>query len=83
MGSNYGWSLVQCVADLASLPAFGTATAFWPQSLASRGTWDEASYRENRSNDPSSMSSVVPRGPRCGLFTVLPICWQIIAGQWA
>lgn len=23
MGSNYGWSLVQCVADLASLPAFG------------------------------------------------------------
>ncbi len=46
MGSNYGWSLVQCVADLASLPAFGTATAFWPQSLASRGTWDEASYRE-------------------------------------
>ena len=34
-------------------------------------------------NDPRSMSSVVPRGPRCGLFPALPICWQIIAGQWA
>jgi len=83
VGSNYGWSLVvRCRSGFLArvrgpLPRFGHRA--WLRGAHG----DEASsYRENRSNDPSSMSSVVPRGPRCGLFTVLPICWQIIAGQW-